>query len=63
MLDGKIFIETDDLAKSYGERTRDEALSFRKRCANLLSPEAYYFSVAEKDNAHPWAKISGDGPA
>ncbi len=59
VLDGKIFIETDDLAKSFGERTRDEALSFRKRCADLLSPEAYYFSVAEQDNAHPWAKISG----
>jgi len=59
VLDGKIFLETDDLAKSFGERTRDEALSFRKRCADLLSPEAYYFSVAEEDNAHPWAKISG----
>jgi monoamine oxidase/SAM-dependent methyltransferase len=59
VLDGKLFIETDDLAKSFGERTRDEAVSFRKRCAELLSPEAYYFSVAEKDNAHPWAKISG----
>ena len=59
VLDGKIFIETDDLAKSFGERTRDEALSFRKRCADLLSPEAYYFSVAEADNAHPWVKISG----
>ena len=59
VLDGKIFIETEDLASSFGERTRDEALSFRKRCADLLSPEAYYFSVAGEDNAHPWAKISG----
>ena len=60
VLDGKIFLETDDLAKSFGERTRDEALAFRKRCADLLSREAFYFSVAEEDNAHPWAKISGE---
>jgi protoporphyrinogen oxidase/ubiquinone/menaquinone biosynthesis C-methylase UbiE len=60
VLDGKIFLETDDLAKSFGERTRDEALAFRQHCADLLSREAYYFSVAEKDNAHPWAKISGE---
>jgi monoamine oxidase/ubiquinone/menaquinone biosynthesis C-methylase UbiE len=59
VLDGKIFLETDDLAKSFGERTREEVVSFRKRCADLLNPEAYYFSVAEQDNAHPWAKISG----
>ncbi len=60
VLDGKIFLETEDLANSYGERARDEALAFRKRCADLLSPEAYYFSVEEADNAHPWAKISGE---
>jgi monoamine oxidase len=59
VLDGKIVLETDDLAKSFGEETRDEALSFRKRCADLLSPESYYFSVAQEDNAHPWAKVSG----
>ena len=59
VLDGKIFIETEDLAKFYGEQTRDEAVSFRKRCADLLSPEAYYFSVAQADNAHPWSQISG----
>ncbi len=59
VLDGKIILETGDLAKPCGERTRDEAAAFRKRCADLLSREAFYFSVAEEDNAHPWAKISG----
>ena len=59
VLDGKIIRETDDLAQPFGVRTRDEALSFRKRCADLLSPESYYFSIAEEDNAHPWANISG----
>ena len=26
----------------------------------MLSPEGYYLSVAEADNAHPWAAISGE---
>jgi protoporphyrinogen oxidase/SAM-dependent methyltransferase len=59
VFDDKIVLEAEDLAQSFGEQTRDEALSFRKRCADLLNPESYYFSVAEEDNAHPWAKISG----
>jgi SAM-dependent methyltransferase len=25
-----------------------------------MQPQAYYLSVAERDNAHPWAKISGE---
>ncbi len=60
VIDGKIMVETEDLAKPFGERARDEALSFRKRCADLLNPEDYYLSVAEEDNAHPWLKIPGD---
>ncbi|HXZ15199.1 MAG TPA: FAD-dependent oxidoreductase [Roseiarcus sp.] len=59
VIDNKIMIETEDLAKPFGERARDEALSFRKRCADLLSPESYYLSVAEEDNAHPWREIPG----
>ena len=60
VIDGKIMVETEDLAKPFGVRARDEALSFRKRCADLLNPEDYYLSVAEEDNAHPWLKIPGD---
>jgi monoamine oxidase len=60
VLDGKIVLETDDLEKPFGKRARDEALLFRKRCADLLSPEAYYFSIAEEDNGHPWSYVSGD---
>lgn len=59
VLDGKIVLETDDLAKSFGEAARDEALAFRKRCADLMSLESYYLSIAEEDNAHPWAEVSG----
>ena len=59
VLDGKIVLETDDLARLFGERARDEAVSFRRRCADLLSPEAYYLAVAEADNAHPWSAVRG----
>ena len=59
VLDGKIVLETDDLATTFGGKARDEALAFRKRCADLMSLESYYLSVAEEDNAHPWAEISG----
>ena len=59
VIDGKIMVETEDLAKPFGPRARDEALSFRKRCAGLLSPESYYLSIAEEDNAHPWRGIAG----
>ena len=60
VLDGKIVLETDDLANLFGGRARDEAAAFRKRCADLLSPAAYYLAVAEGDNAHPWSKVRGD---
>lgn len=60
VLDSKIVLETDDLAKLFGERARDEAESFRERCAALLSPESYYLAVAEEDNAHPWSTVRGD---
>jgi SAM-dependent methyltransferase len=60
VLDGKIVLETSDLAELFGERARDEAVSFRKRCADLLSPEAWYFSVPVQDNAHPWFATRAD---
>ena len=61
VLDGKIIIETEDLAGPFGTRSRDEALAFRKRCSDLLSPDGYYFSIAEEDNAHPWINVSAAG--
>ena len=59
VLDGKIILDPEDLAESFGERTRDEVTSFRQRVADLLSPEAFYFSIPKQDNAHPWAAVSG----
>ena len=59
VLDGKIILDPDGLAETFGERTRDEVTSFRQRVADLLSPEAFYFSIPKQDNAHPWAAVSG----
>ncbi|PWB80151.1 MAG: amine oxidase [Methylocystaceae bacterium] len=60
VLDKKIILTPDDLGRHFGERTRDEAKAFRARCAEMLSPEAFYLSIAEADNAHPWSQMSGE---
>jgi len=60
VLDGKIILTPEDLAKEFGERTRDEVNAFYQRCADLLSPEEYYRSRPSVDNAHPWADILAD---
>jgi hypothetical protein len=59
VLGGKIILDPGDLAHAFGERTRDEAISFRERAAGLLKPESFYFSAAKEDNAHPWVGVSG----
>ena len=58
VLDGKIVLTPEDLAKHFGKRTYDEVNAFYKRCVDLLSPEEYYLSRPSTDNDHPWAKIS-----
>ena len=60
VLDGKIILNPEDLAREFGERTRDEVNAFYKRCADLLSPEEYYRSRPSVDNAHPWAEVSAE---
>lgn len=60
IVNDKIILSPQDLATHFGERTRDEVLAFRAKCAEMLSPEAFYLSVAEADNAHPWSQISGE---
>jgi monoamine oxidase/SAM-dependent methyltransferase len=59
VIDGKIILNVGDLAQAFGERARDEAMLFRQRAADLLSPQVFYFSVARDDNAHPWSGASG----
>jgi monoamine oxidase/SAM-dependent methyltransferase len=60
VLDGKIITTVDDLAQHFGKQTCGQAKQFRDRCAEMLTPEAYYLSVADADNAHPWQKLQGD---
>jgi len=60
VLGDKIILAADDLAHHFSEGARDEAKAFRARCAEMLSPEDFYLSVARVDNEHPWAKISGE---
>jgi monoamine oxidase/SAM-dependent methyltransferase len=60
VVNGKIILSSEDLARHFGERTREEVLAFRAKCAEMLSPDAFYLSVAEADNAHPWSQISGE---
>ena len=48
VLDGKIILTPEDLAKEFGERTRDEVNAFYQRCADLLSPEEYYRSSPKR---------------
>lgn len=60
VINNKIILEPEDLAQHFGERTRDEVLAFRAKCAEMLRPDAFYLSVAEADNAHPWSQISGE---
>ncbi len=59
MLDGNVIHDVEDLAGIYGQEVCDAARAFRTKCADLLSPHDYYFSVAEADNAHPWRNVSG----
>ena len=48
VLDGKIIIETENFAGPFGTRSRDEALAFRKRCSDLLSPDGILFDCKRK---------------
>ena len=60
MLGDEVLLATDNITHHFGERTRDEAKAFRARCAEMLSPEDFYLSVARFDNEHPWTNISGE---
>jgi len=60
VLDDKIILTVDDLAKHFGEAARQEVMAFRERCTEMMRPEDYYLSLAEADNAHPWATLYGD---
>ncbi|HYA80574.1 MAG TPA: FAD-dependent oxidoreductase [Methylocystis sp.] len=60
VLDGKLIQSVDELGEHFGAFAQSEARRFRESCAEMLSPEAFYLSAAESDNAHPWQRLSGD---
>ena len=50
----------DDLEEHFGAQTKNAAKAFRKKCASLLSPTAFYKSAPSDDNQHPWGKFTGE---
>ena len=60
IIEDQLINETEDLEAAFGKETCDQAMQFRERCAQLLNPEAFYFSIGKADNAHPWAHVSGE---
>ena len=60
VLDGKIILNADELAPHFGQKAAEEANAFRARCARMLDPNAFYQSVPQADNAHPWINITGE---
>ena len=59
VLGGKIVLKPEDLAQHFGQEAADEAIAFRKKCTEMLTPRGYYLSIAETDNEHPWRDITG----
>ncbi len=60
VLADKPLSSVDDLAESFGHNARDQAMAFRARCAQLLSPKAFYKCARDADNAHPWFNRTGE---
>jgi monoamine oxidase/SAM-dependent methyltransferase len=60
VLGDKILPDAEALAEHFGPAAREGALAFRARCAELLSPTAFYKSAREGDNAHPWLRRTGE---
>jgi SAM-dependent methyltransferase len=60
VLADKLLHTIDDLAEHFSPRTCNAAKAFKAKCAELLSPAAFYRSSPAIDNGHPWATISGE---
>jgi monoamine oxidase/SAM-dependent methyltransferase len=60
VLDGKIVLTPDDLFNTFSSRAAEEVRAFRQKCAKLLDPAAFYASVGQVENSHPWMEISGE---
>ena len=60
VLRGKIVPSVEDLAPLFGQKTLDAVLAFRAKCASLVTPGGFYQSARSADNAHPWARRTGE---
>ena len=60
VLRGKIVSCVEDLAPLFGQKTLDAVLAFRAKCAALVTPGGFYQSARSADNAHPWARRTGE---
>ncbi len=59
ILGDKIALRPEDLAQHFGQDVADDAVAFRKRCTEMLTPRGYYLSIPEIDNSHPWRDVTG----
>ena len=60
VIDGKIIASAEDMLCHYDSGAHDALAKFRKKCIDLQTPEAFYTSERNADNAHPWALRSGE---
>ncbi|EJN12777.1 protoporphyrinogen oxidase [Bradyrhizobium sp. YR681] len=52
---GELLNDVAGMRRRYGARTAAAIESFRKRCAETMSPIEYYEGVGAHDNENPWA--------
>jgi monoamine oxidase/SAM-dependent methyltransferase len=57
-LDGELLDDVRGMRRKYGPQTAEAIEAFRKRCAEMISPQEYYEGVGAHDNEHPWAFIN-----
>src|ERR1700753_3858644 len=59
-LDGELLNDVPGMRRKYGSKAAEPIEPFRKRCANMVTPNEYYEGVGAHDNEHPWAYISAE---
>lgn len=59
VLENRILRHRDDIRQLCGAKTLKAIDSFRALAMKMLSPEQYYDGATRDDNAHPWARLTG----
>jgi monoamine oxidase/SAM-dependent methyltransferase len=59
IIDDKIMNNVADIEKLCGRKTKDAIVSFRKKCASVMTTDQYFEGVGRDDNDHPWMFKSG----